>query len=359
MAATLRQQIGPAVEEPFARTQAFMAVGHPRQARRPAARRRGRRRRRRPSARRRRRRCAPQLGDDAAGRAGRRRRRARATTAPTARWSAARRGALRRPRRARRRPLRRACSPSCARRLRARLDRALAYASMTRRRRPIEDAHPRRTSPSSSAPPTSSCTTCSASPSGGRTRRGCSTPPGRRRRRRTRQGFCLRRDPGNALLREMSDLGTQFAVLRCLDGTAVPTPRPYFFEADPAVLGAPFLVMEKVPGVVPEPVGSRRPALLRRGRRARASCRTASPTPWSPSTPLDWRGGRARLPRRARRRATDFARREIAKWRALDRRVRRRARPGAHRPALLARRQRRRRPISSRSSTAPTAPATC
>ena len=71
----------------------------------------------------------------------------------------------------------------------------------------------------------------------------------------TTQGFCLRRDPCNALLRELSDLGTQHRVLRCLDGTAVPTPKPYFYEDDPAILGAPFLVMERVPGECPSPWG--------------------------------------------------------------------------------------------------------
>ena len=50
------------------------------------------------------------------------------------------------------------------------------------------------------------------------------------------QGLCLRRDPGNALLRHFSDLGTQFRVLQCLDGTALPTPRPYWYETDPSIL---------------------------------------------------------------------------------------------------------------------------
>jgi aminoglycoside phosphotransferase (APT) family kinase protein len=71
----------------------------------------------------------------------------------------------------------------------------------------------------------------------------------------TRQGMCLRRDPGNALLREMSDLGTQFTVLQALASTDVPAPRAYWFEDDPAVLDAPFLVMEKVPGTCPSPWG--------------------------------------------------------------------------------------------------------
>jgi aminoglycoside phosphotransferase (APT) family kinase protein len=67
------------------------------------------------------------------------------------------------------------------------------------------------------------------------------------------RGLCLRRDPGDTLLRHRSDLATQFRVLQCLADTPVPTPRPYWFEPDPSVLDAPFLVMERVPGTCPEP----------------------------------------------------------------------------------------------------------
>ena len=125
----------------------------------------------------------------------------------------------------------------------------------------------------------------------------------RRHGDRHERGFCLRRDPGNALLREMSDLATQFEVLRCLDDTAVPTPHPYFFEADPAVLGAPFLVMEKVPGVCPSPWGRDGRRFYARRRRRAACCPTASPTRSSRCTPLDWRAAGLRLPRRSRCRA--------------------------------------------------------
>ncbi len=68
-----------------------------------------------------------------------------------------------------------------------------------------------------------------------------------------RRGLCLRRDPGNALLRQNSDLGQQFQVLRCLEATEVPAPKVYWYEPDPATLGAPALVMERVPGECPSP----------------------------------------------------------------------------------------------------------
>ena len=132
---------------------------------------------------------------------------------------------------------------------------------------------------------------------------------------RATEGFCLRRDPGNALLREMSDLGTQFAVLLALEDTAVPTPRPYFYEPAPNVLGAPFLVMEKVAGTCPSPWG-------RDGRAfyAAASARGVLPSSFTDALvaihTVDWRTAGLDLlgvpdP------GTDFARREIAKWRAL------------------------------------------
>jgi aminoglycoside phosphotransferase (APT) family kinase protein len=130
-----------------------------------------------------------------------------------------------------------------------------------------------------------------------------------------RRGFCLRRDPGNALLREMSDLGTQFEVLRCLEGTAVPAPRPYFFEPDPAVLGAPFIVMEKAPGVCPSPWGGE-------GRRfyEEAAGRGVLPDSFTDALvavhTLDWRAAGLEFlgvpgP------GPDFALREVAKWRRL------------------------------------------
>jgi aminoglycoside phosphotransferase (APT) family kinase protein len=129
------------------------------------------------------------------------------------------------------------------------------------------------------------------------------------------EGLCLRRDPGNALLRDLSDLRTQYEVLRCLDATAVPTPRPVLFEDDGAELGAPFLVMEKVPGVCPSPWG-------RDGRRfyAEAAARGVLPGSFTDTLvaihTLDWRAAGLEflgVPGTG----ADFARREIAKWRTL------------------------------------------
>jgi aminoglycoside phosphotransferase (APT) family kinase protein len=132
---------------------------------------------------------------------------------------------------------------------------------------------------------------------------------------RVERGLCLRRDPGNALLREMSDLGTQFAVLRALEETAVPTPTPYFYEPAPNVLGAPFLVMEKVAGTCPSPWG----------REGRAFYQAAAERGVLPNSftdalvaihTVDWRAAGLDL-LGVPEPGAGFARREIAKWRAL------------------------------------------
>jgi aminoglycoside phosphotransferase (APT) family kinase protein len=130
-----------------------------------------------------------------------------------------------------------------------------------------------------------------------------------------RRGLCLRRDPGNTLLRHLSDLEEQYRVLCCLAPTPLPTPRPYWFERDPAILGAPFLVMERVPGTCPNPWG-------RDGRAfyAAAAARGTLPASFTATLAtlhtLDWRAAGLDflgVPEAA----TGFARREIAKWREL------------------------------------------
>ena len=128
-------------------------------------------------------------------------------------------------------------------------------------------------------------------------------------------GLCLRRDPGNALLRHLSDLEQQFRVLQCLEKTPLPTPKAYWFERDPGILGAPFLVMEKVQGTCPSPWG-------RDGRAFYQAAAERGHLPASFTTTLatlhtlDWRAAGLEflgVPAAG----TDFARREITKWREL------------------------------------------
>lgn len=132
---------------------------------------------------------------------------------------------------------------------------------------------------------------------------------------RRSQGLCLRRDPGDTLLREMSNLETQFRVLGCLEKTEVPTPKPFWYESDVGALGAPFLVMEKSSGVCPEPWGTQ-------GRRfyREAAERGVLPVDFAQTLgklhALDWQAAGLSFlgvpgP------GTDFARRELAKWTRL------------------------------------------
>jgi aminoglycoside phosphotransferase (APT) family kinase protein len=130
-----------------------------------------------------------------------------------------------------------------------------------------------------------------------------------------RRGLCLRRDPGNALLREASDLGQQFRVLTCLEATDVPAPRAHWYEPDPAVLGAPALIMERVPGQCPSP-------WRRSGRQFYAAAAERGVLPDSFTDALaaihtvDWRA--AGLDFLGVPEPGDgFARREIATWRGL------------------------------------------
>jgi aminoglycoside phosphotransferase (APT) family kinase protein len=133
---------------------------------------------------------------------------------------------------------------------------------------------------------------------------------------RKTQGFCLRRDPGNALLRNLSDLREQFRVLQCLDSTALPTPRPFWFEDDPSILDAPFLVMEKVPGSCPNPWG----------RDGRAFYQAAAERGTLPDSftdalttlhTLDWQAAGLDFLGVPQTGTNEFALGEIRKWRSL------------------------------------------
>ena len=175
---------------------------------------------------------------------------------------------------------------------------------------------------------------------------------------RRSQGYCLRRDPGNALLRHLSDLGEQFRVLECLDATPLPTPKPFWYEADPAVLGAPFLVMERVPGSCPNPWGREGRAFYRAAAERGTLPRSFTDALTTLHT-LDWRAaGLAFLgvPAARDQRVRAQGNPEVAR---ACRRFRARARTGADRPHLLAGRRTRPGPTASPWCTAPTAPATC
>jgi len=133
--------------------------------------------------------------------------------------------------------------------------------------------------------------------------------------RAMRRGFCLRKDPGSGLLRELSSLREQFRVIKALEGTPAPTPKAYWYEEDPSILGGPFFVMEKVEGEVPNPWS-------RAGKQFYADAAKRGKLPRSfvealaSLHNLDWRGAGLDLigvPGDGK----DFALREIAKWESL------------------------------------------
>ena len=133
--------------------------------------------------------------------------------------------------------------------------------------------------------------------------------------RARRQGFCLRKDPGTGLLRELSNLREQFRVIKALEATPVPTPKTYWYEEDPSLLGGPFFVMEKVEGEVPNPwsrVGKQFYAdAAKRGKLPRSFAEALASL-----HNLDWRTAGLDfigVPGDGR----DFALREIAKWESL------------------------------------------
>jgi aminoglycoside phosphotransferase (APT) family kinase protein len=131
------------------------------------------------------------------------------------------------------------------------------------------------------------------------------------------RGFCLRKDPGVGLLRELSNLEEQFRVLKALEPTPAPAPRAYWYEPDASILGGPFLVMEKIEGEVPNPWS-------KAGKQAYAEAAARGTLPRSFVEALatlhniDWRAAGLDflgVPGAGR----DFARREIAKWEGLAR----------------------------------------
>ncbi|HZN75042.1 MAG TPA: phosphotransferase family protein [Micromonosporaceae bacterium] len=62
--------------------------------------------------------------------------------------------------------------------------------------------------------------------------------------------YVLRRPPLGHVLATAHDMGREFRVISALAATSVPVPATYLLCEDPDVLGAPFYLMQFVPGVV-------------------------------------------------------------------------------------------------------------
>lgn len=68
---------------------------------------------------------------------------------------------------------------------------------------------------------------------------------------RAAESLVLRIQPTENPVFPEYDLGKQIRCMRLLEKTEVPAPRVRWYEPDPAVLGAPFYVMERVEGRIP------------------------------------------------------------------------------------------------------------
>jgi aminoglycoside phosphotransferase (APT) family kinase protein len=60
----------------------------------------------------------------------------------------------------------------------------------------------------------------------------------------------LRRPPFGANVKSAHDMGREYRILRGLEGLYTKAPRPLLYCEDARVVGAPFYVMERVPGVI-------------------------------------------------------------------------------------------------------------
>ena len=66
-----------------------------------------------------------------------------------------------------------------------------------------------------------------------------------------REGLVARLEPSEYVMFPSYDVALQARVMRQLEPTAVPVPRVRWLEEDPALLGVPFYVMERVEGRIP------------------------------------------------------------------------------------------------------------
>jgi aminoglycoside phosphotransferase (APT) family kinase protein len=64
------------------------------------------------------------------------------------------------------------------------------------------------------------------------------------------RALVLRKQPPGPLLRSAHAIDREYRVMEALAGTGVPVPRLVLYHADPALIGTPFYLMERLPGRV-------------------------------------------------------------------------------------------------------------
>jgi aminoglycoside phosphotransferase (APT) family kinase protein len=70
--------------------------------------------------------------------------------------------------------------------------------------------------------------------------------------RQRSERLVLRIEPAGLRIFPEYDLGLQFRIMERLAATDIPVPRVFWQETDPSVLGAPFYVMERIEGRIPD-----------------------------------------------------------------------------------------------------------
>lgn len=128
--------------------------------------------------------------------------------------------------------------------------------------------------------------------------------------RMTSQGFVIRRVPEAGVV-EPYNIEPQYKILKVLEDTPVPTPKPYWLETDGQILGRPFFVMEQVEGEVPIPWGFKNHPIFQDTERRRKMARNLVQV-LADYQAIDWRRCAEFLP--VPQAETDPARMEIERW---------------------------------------------
>lgn len=124
-------------------------------------------------------------------------------------------------------------------------------------------------------------------------------------------GLVLRRDPPTGLLDHVTR-ETEFKILKCLEGTGIPAPRVLYCESDPKALQRPFIIMERIDGLVTQAFQT----VGRGNQELREKLATQYVDILARIHNLDWEKhgfGFLGVPAGG----TDYARREVTKWESI------------------------------------------
>jgi aminoglycoside phosphotransferase (APT) family kinase protein len=124
------------------------------------------------------------------------------------------------------------------------------------------------------------------------------------------QGFAIRMVPEAGVV-EPYDIKAHYKILKAVEDSPVPAPKPYWLEMDSHILGRPFFVMEKVEGEVPIPFGFKDHPIFRAPEKRLKMVRNLVQV-LADYQAIDWRRCADFL--RVPKEETDPARMEIARW---------------------------------------------